>query len=289
MNTTSLHIPSNKVRDIERYILSELNSIYPEGELRQMTRMLFEAFLGWSQVEFLLHRDGTINQSDLLRFHWAVEDLKQQRPIQHIIGHCDFCDCRIEVSPDVLIPRPETEEIVMSTPLTTGPILDLCTGSGCIAIALSKRNPTAEVYALDISDKALEMAQKNCLANQARVTFVQADMLQKLPAEITCRKYQLIVSNPPYVMRKEAQSISRNVLDYEPSLALWVDDNAPLVFYEAIAKFSRDNLSDTGTLVVEINENLPQETERLFSRYGLRCETRSDFRGKPRSIIATKQ
>lgn len=112
-NTTHMHIPSNRVRDIERYIRTELDELYPEGELRMFTQMLFEAYMGWSTAQLLLHRDDTINQSDLLKFHWAVEDLKQYRPIQHIIGYTDFCDCRIAVSPDVLIPRPETEEIVL--------------------------------------------------------------------------------------------------------------------------------------------------------------------------------
>ena len=127
------------MRDIERYIRTELDELYPEGELRMFTQMLFEAYMGWNTAQLLLHRDDTINQSDLLKFHWAVEDLKQYRPIQHIIGYTDFCDCRIAVSPDVLIPRPETEEIVLrATELLNdsganvqeGNFLDLCTDSG---------------------------------------------------------------------------------------------------------------------------------------------------------------
>ena len=137
MNTTNLHIPSNKVRDIERYFITELRDIYAEGEIRMFVRMLFEAYLGWSQTELLLRREETVNQSDLLRFHWAVEDLKRHRPIQHIIGWTELCGCRIEVTKDTLIPRPETEEIVNWTLdlLSKSKIhnskfkaLDLCTG-----------------------------------------------------------------------------------------------------------------------------------------------------------------
>ena len=112
MNTTDMRIPSNRVRDIERYMHAELDALYGEGEVGTFAAMLFEAFLGWDRTHLMLHCDGTIAQSDLLRFHWAVEDLKKYRPIQHIIGYTDFCGCRIHVSPDVLIPRPETEEMV---------------------------------------------------------------------------------------------------------------------------------------------------------------------------------
>lgn len=289
MNTTNLHIPSNKVRDIERYILAELHDLYPEAELKQMTRMLFEAFLGWTTVDFLLHREGTINQSDLLRFHWAVEDLKKQRPIQHIIGHTHFCDCRIEVSPDVLIPRPETEEIVQNLPHIEGPILDLCTGSGCIAIALSKNNPSVEVLGVDISQQALAVAQRNNEANHTQATFYQGDVLGTLPQPVCSRTYSLIISNPPYVMRSEAAQMEKNVLDYEPGLALWVDDNDPLPFYRAITSFAAAHLRKGGLLVFEINQHLGRETAAMIEQHGFECTIHDDFRGRPRSILATKK
>jgi len=147
MNTTDMHIPSNKGRDIERDFHTELAGLYPDSEITMFVRMLFEAFLGWSLTDLLLRRDDTVNQSDLLRFHWAVEDLKQWRPIQHIVGWSEFCGCRIDVDQSTLIPRPETEEIVdwtiknisnLTSATTPFKALDLCTGSGCIAIALAK-------------------------------------------------------------------------------------------------------------------------------------------------------
>ena len=294
-NTTHMHIPSNRVRDIERYIRTELDELYPEGELRMFTQMLFEAYLGWSTAQLLLHRDDTINQSDLLKFHWAVEDLKQYRPIQHIIGYTDFCDCRIAVSPDVLIPRPETEEIVLrATELLNdsganvqeGNFLDLCTGSGCIAIALAKQFPKAKVYAVDISTKALDLAQKNAERNHVAVEFVQSDILQETIA-LPCPTFDLIISNPPYIQEKERCDMERNVLEYEPSLALFVPDKDPLKFYRAIGLYALQHLTCKGLLILEINEHLGSATCQLLQSIGFVTQLLQDFRGKDRSIIAT--
>ena len=290
-----MHIPSNRVRDIERYIRTELDELYPEGELRMFTQMLFDAYLGWSTAQLLLHRDDTINQSDLLKFHWAVEDLKQYRPIQHIIGYTDFCDCRIAVSPDVLIPRPETEEIVLrATELLNdsganvqeGNFLDLCTGSGCIAIALAKQFPKAKVYAVDISTKALDLAQKNAERNHVAVEFVQSDILQETIA-LPCPTFDLIISNPPYIQEKERCNMERNVLEYEPSLALFVPDKDPLKFYRAIGLYALQHLTYKGLLILEINEHLGSATCQLLQDIGFVTQLLQDFRGKDRSIIAT--
>ncbi|MBO4586520.1 MAG: peptide chain release factor N(5)-glutamine methyltransferase [Bacteroidales bacterium] len=179
MNTRNLHFRSNRVRDIILLFHEDLDDIYGAGEVGVFLDMLFEAFLGWDKVRLLTSKEQTIDQSDLLRFHWALEDLKNHRPIQHIIGYIDFCGCRIKVSPDVLIPRPETEEMVNwilnnSTPFT---VLDLCTGSGCIAIALKKAFPQSEMTAVDISDKALDLAKQNAESNHTDITFLQRDML----------------------------------------------------------------------------------------------------------------
>ncbi len=294
-NTTNMHIPSNRVRDIERYLRTELDGLYPAGELRMFTQMLFEAFLGWDTAQLLLHRDDTVNQSDLLKFHWAVEDLKRFRPIQHIIGHTDFCNCRISVSPDVLIPRPETEEIVMTAAErlrgigADAPyhhILDLCTGSGCIAIALAKQFPKAKVYAVDISPEALALARKNAEANQVAVDFVQADLLQEEPA-LPCPAFDLIVSNPPYIQDKERRDMERNVLDYEPGIALFVPDDDPLRFYRAIGQYASRHLAPSGLLILEINEHLGPETCQLLQTFGFDTQLLQDFRGKDRSIIAS--
>ena len=291
MNTTDMHIPSNRVRDIERYYLTELRTLYPEGELHMFVYMLFEAFLGWDKTQFLLHRDDTVNQSDLLRFHWAAEDLKRHRPIQHIIGFTHFCGLRIDVSPDVLIPRPETEEIV--TRLTGNPnlkprsILDLCTGSGCIAIALKHHFPQASVTAVDLSPAALAVAQQNARQNNTDITFRQLDVLDPAQLATLTSPYDLIISNPPYVMESERAVMQRNVLDYDPAQALFVPDDDPLLFYRAIGQYAASHLTAHGQLVVEINQALATETAQLLHTIGFKAVIRNDFRNNPRSITAT--
>ena len=290
MNTRNLRFRSNRVRDIIALFHEELDNMYGGGEVGVFCEMLFEAFLGWDKVRLLTSKEHTIDQSDLLRFHWALEDLKQYRPIQHIIGYTDFCGCRIGVSPDVLIPRPETEEVVQwcisqfSIFNFQFSILDLCTGSGCIAIALKKAFPTADVTAVDISPKALEMARQNAQNNSVEVRFVQADVLNGVDG--LSGSYGLIVSNPPYVRDSERAQMRRNVLDYDPALALFVPDDDPLRFYRAIAAMAKEHLSQDGMLVVEINEALAEETSAVFEAAGLAAETHMDFRGKPRWISA---
>lgn len=315
MNTTDMRIPSNRVRDIERYFLSELKPYYPEPEIRQFVRMLFQHIMGWDTVHFMLNRESTINQSDLLKFHWAAEDLKKYRPIQHIIGQCEFCGCTLEVNSSVLIPRPETEEIVEKT-LSLLPhrdehpaVLDICTGSGCIAIAIAKAIPNAKVYAIDLSSDALEVAGRNAIQNQVDVTFHKADVLNDLdsifvlprpgrtflsmpsPENDNCKEtnfdtsYDIIISNPPYVKASERENMRRNVCDYEPSMALFVSDDDPLVFYRAIGRYATTHLKDKGILVFEINESLGEETSSLLRSMGFDTELQKDFRGKDRMIV----
>jgi release factor glutamine methyltransferase len=292
MNTTNLRFRSNRIRDIINLFHEELDGIYGNGEVGVFCEMLFEAFLGWDKVRLLTSKEQTIDQSDLLRFHWALEYLKQYRPIQHIIGYTDFCGCRIGVSPDVLIPRPETEEIVnwiinnFTFHLSPFTLLDLCTGSGCIAIALKKAFSAAEVTAVDVSAAALEMARQNAKDNGKEVRFLQADVLNGVDG--LSGSYGLIVSNPPYVMEKERAQMQRNVLVYDPALALFVPDGDPLRFYRAIANIAKQCLVQDGMLVVEINERLAEETGALLKDYGFTAEVHTDFRGKARWISAKR-
>ena len=293
MNTRNLRFKSNRVRDIVSLFHEELDGIYGRGEVSVFCYMLFEAVLGWDKVRLLTSREQTIDQSDLLRFHWALEDLKKHRPIQHIIGYTDFCGCRIRVTPDVLIPRPETEEMVKSLTPDTSPIgggiriLDLCTGSGCIAIALKKAFPEADVTAVDISEKALAIARQNAEANGTDITFIQADLLAH-HYPLPTAHYQLIISNPPYVRESERAAMQANVLGYDPELALFVPDEDPLCFYRAIATIAATSLATNGSLVMEINEALANETAALLRERGFSPVIHTDFRGKPRWISALK-
>ena len=317
MNTRNLRFKSNRVRDIASLFHEELDGMYGSGEVGVFLDMLFEAFLGWDKVRLLTSREQTIDQSDLLRFHWALEDLHKYRPIQHIIGYTDFCGCRIAVSPDVLIPRPETEEMVewiisnssdsrlngdccsfvvrflieqqtnnkRTTNEQQGKLIDLCTGSGCIAIALKKAFPQADVTAVDISPAALEIARQNAQSNGVDVEFVQDDILN--PAfHLSPFTFHLILSNPPYVRDCERTQMQRNVLDYDPGLALFVPDDDPLRFYKAIANIAKQHLAHDGLLVVEINEVLADETCEVIKAAGLVPTVHDDFRGKHRWISA---
>lgn len=295
MNTTNMHMPSNRVRDIERYFLTELHGLYPDEELRMFVYLLFEAFLGWDKTHFLLHRDDTVNQSDLLHFHWAAEDLKNFRPIQHIIGHTDFCGLTIRVSPDVLVPRPETEEIVNQTinllkqqNISPRSVLDLCTGSGCIAIALKHAYPHAEVTAVDLSPQALAIARDNAATNHTVISFVEMDILDQRQLVSLSSSYDLIISNPPYVLESERAEMHQNVLDYDPPQALFVPDNDPLLFYRIICQFAATHLSPIGTLVLEINESLGTPILDLCRSMGLTPRLHLDFRNKPRCITASR-
>ena len=289
MNTRNLRFRSNRVRDIIALFHEELDALYSSGEVDAFIEILFEEYLGWDRVKLLLNREMSIDQSDLLRFHWALEDLNKYRPIQHIVGHTDFCGCRISVSPDVLVPRPETEEIVnwvvnqFSTLNSQLSILDLCTGSGCIAIALKRAFPQAEVTAVDLSDKALVIARQNADNNNVAINFVHGDVLDP-QFKIQNSKFNIIISNPPYVMEKERPLMRRNVLDYDPAMALFVPDDDPLRFYRAIATIARQNLTPDGQLVVEINEALADETCAVLE--GFNIKVHNDFRGRPRWISA---
>ena len=304
MNTRNLRFRSNRVRDILALFHEELDSMYGSGEVTTFCEMLFEAFLGWDRVRLLTSKEQTVDQSDLLRFHWALEDLKNHRPVQHIIGYTDFCGCRIAVTPDVLIPRPETEELVTwlityhSSLITHhSSLLDLCTGSGCIAIALKKAFPQADVTAVDVSNSALEVARQNAVSNGTDITFLQADILDPTfhlspltshlsPFTFHLSPFTLIVSNPPYVRDNERAQMQPNVLDHEPPLALFVPDDDPLRFYRAIASFAKEHLTQDGMLVVEINEGLADETAALLREQGFILTVHNDFRGKPRWITA---
>ncbi|MBQ3617532.1 MAG: peptide chain release factor N(5)-glutamine methyltransferase, partial [Bacteroidales bacterium] len=195
-----MRIASNRICDIERFAYSELKEVYPSDEIRNLLRIIFEEYLGWNLTTWLLSKQKTINQSDLLKIYLAIKDLKRHRPIQYITGKADFCGMTLAVNENVLIPRPETEEIVaLAKSRSQSPkrILDLCTGSGCIAIALAKVFPDAETTAVDISEKALEVARQNAWNQGVEIEFMQADVLNDSLAQLP--EYDLIVSNPPYV------------------------------------------------------------------------------------------
>lgn len=227
----------------------------------------------------------------MLTFHFAVKDLLKNKPIQYIIGETEFCDLKFKVNENVLIPRPETSELVhlivnsqRSTANSQQSILDIGTGSGCIAISLAKMISGSEVYALDISEKALEVAKENAVNNNVEVTFIHDDILS-LKNKIDT-KFDIIVSNPPYVRELEKAEMRDNVLNWEPHNALFVSDNNPLIFYRIILEFAKSHLKENGEIWFEINEFLGKEMTELCNEMGFsQVEVFNDFRGKERVLL----
>ena len=284
------------------HLVSEITSVYEENEAKSIVYLLLEHYLNLSKTDILL--DYPINQS--CDFQDIIHRLKAQEPVQYIIGETEFYGRKFKVTSDTLIPRPETEELVQLTlksyqsgneSLIVGrekndlntksliSILDMGTGSGCIAISLACELPNAQVYAYDISENALEVAKENAKINKANVIFEQVDILN-LP-HLSLSPFSIIVSNPPYVMNAEKLEMEQNVLDYEPHLALFVEDTNPLIFYKVIAEFASKNLINQGLCIVEINQALGLETAELFWNQGFRyVEVVKDMFGKDRMVKA---
>lgn len=277
-------------------LVAEITSVYEENEAKSIVYLLVEHYLNLSKTDILL--DYPINQ--LYDFQDIIHRLKVQEPVQYIIGETEFYGRKFKVTSDTLIPRPETEELVQLTiksyqsdrePLSINSlqspisILDMGTGSGCIAISLACELPNAQVYAYDISENALEVAKENADKNNAHVIFEQVDILN-LPS-LSISPFSIIVSNPPYVMNAEKLEMEQNVLDYEPHLALFVEDSNPLIFYKVIAEFASKNLINQGLCIVEINQALGLETAELFWNQGFRyVEVVKDMFGKDRMVKA---
>jgi len=229
---------------------------------------------------------------DIKNWNLILEQLKKEIPIQYLLGSTSFYGLNFEVNSDVLIPRPETEELVdwiikdclIFRNDVTLKIVDIGTGSGCIAISLAKNLPNAQVFAIDVSGKALATAKKNAELNNVEVTFIQKNILETASLDF---QFDIIVSNPPYVRNLEKVEINKNVLDNEPHLALFVDDNDALVFYRKIAELAQKSLSKNGQLYFEINQYLGKETVALLENLGFEnLELRKDIYGNDRMIFA---
>lgn len=249
--------------------------------------MLLDFYGNILKTDILLSPQLEISKSIEINILNAINQLKSEKPIQYILGETEFFSNRFFVNENVLIPRQETEELVAWTISEIGDnqeisILDIGCGSGCISISLAKALPKAKVYALDISEKALEIAQKNAQENDVKINFIQQNILH------TCslsRKYDIIISNPPYVRELEKQEIQNNVLNYEPHIALFVPNENPLIFYEKIANLAIKSLNEKGILFFEINQYLSEETSKMLKNKGFKhLELRNDLSGNPRML-----
>ena len=278
------------IKNLKSHFFSELQTIQEESEIESFFLILTEYLLNLKRIDISLNPDFEVSETDLEKWKTIISELKTEKPIQYITGEAWFYGYRFEVNENTLIPRPETEElvewIVESTKHEAGSlklnILDIGTGSGCIPISLKKEIPNAGVFTIDVSEKALEMARKNAVDNEVEVNFMLKNILE---TDSLVEKYDVIVSNPPYVRNLEKQEIKKNVLAYEPHLALFVEDSDALLFYRKIAQLALTSLTPNGKLFFEINQYLGKETVALLENLGFKnIELRKDFVGNDRMI-----
>lgn len=280
------------LKEYRSYFKTNLKDIYPEEEIGSFFYLLTEKFLTLKRVEVALELQRKLTLEETNIFENALRQLEKEVPIQYIIGETEFFGLTFKVNQSVLIPRPETEELVdwiikdyvhIKQPLT---ILDIGTGSGCIAISLAKHLTKAIVTGLDISPTALKVASENANMNEVPVSFLEQDILTLKNLETT---YDVIVSNPPYVTVSEKQNMQSNVLLYEPHNALFVSDDTPLLFYKSIAEIALKNLNRNGNLYFEINESYGSEIVDLLKKLRFKnVELKKDLFGKERMIKATR-
>ncbi len=274
-----------------QYIKTELSVLYPASEVESMAWQIIQWITGWDFTQQLMNRNETFTREQSEKVKSVVQRLKNHEPLQYILEEAFFFGLKLRVTPAVLIPRPETEELadlVSKVELPAGSrILDIGTGSGCLALALKSRFPEANVSACDISPEALEVAKENSISNKLDVEFFQADILNWNTREWPF--FDVIVSNPPYVTVSEKKQMQRNVLEFEPETALFVDDENPLVFYRLITAFASKYLKKGGFLYFEINENFGPETVSMLRDCGFtELQLKTDLQGKNRMVAARK-
>jgi release factor glutamine methyltransferase len=281
-------------REAERIFTDRLNPVYDRREAASLAWLSISHICKIERAEYLNLKDTEIPADKYESLLNILGELETGKPLQYVIGETEFYGLTFKVNPSVLIPRPETEELVdwiisdirnSKTPIKGLKIIDIGTGSGCIPISLKKNLPENQLFALDVSHEALDVSKQNAVLNQTEVNFIQGDILNLLNKEINDEKFGIIVSNPPYVTEVEKQQMQPNVLEYEPHLALFVPNNDPLIFYRAIAVFALKHSDKNGYLYLEINENLGEETVQLLKQMGFKSiELRQDLSGKDRMI-----
>lgn len=283
-----MRIASNRIEDILKFALQELEGIYSEKEIKQMTYSLITHFCNIPKTSILANNQQAVLESELLKLNFAIKDLKKEKPLQYITGYTDFYNIKINLNHKVLIPRPETEELVdmiikENKERKDIKIADLGCGSGAIALALKNNIPYSEIWAFDIDDNAINQTKENAQALNLNINIEKKDLLKD---NFNDYNFDIIVSNPPYVMEKEKSLMRDNVLKHEPHQALFVKDEDPLIFYQAIEKIAQKNLKPKGKIYLEINESLSERTKKVFKDYDTKII--KDLFGKYRFIRAEK-
>jgi release factor glutamine methyltransferase len=286
-----------KLKDTRELFRKELKGLYDKEEIDNFFYMLLQSYLGVKRLDLAIKPELSFTKEEQSSILEALDSLKKHIPIQYILGETEFFGLAFKVGPSVLIPRPETEELVDWIINCHGNsnkqlrVLDIGTGSACIAVSLAKKLLQAKVYALDISEDALRIAKQNAELNHVEIEFIQADILNPKTWDLALKKleFDIIVSNPPYVRKQEKSQMKDNVLMYEPHLALFVEDDDPLVFYKAIVQYAVDKLSQNGNLYFEINEYLGTPMTQLLHEYHFSdIELKQDVFKKDRMIKGTK-
>jgi release factor glutamine methyltransferase len=286
-----MKFPSAKIIEIKNAMAEGLRGYYTEQETLSLVNWLMKHFSGHERAFLIAAPDHILEDNVIVHLETALEELKRYKPVQYITGESYFMGLTLFVDSRVMIPRPETEELVSwimgdNTTKQGSRILDIGTGSGCIAISLAKFIPGSSLIALDINQSALEIARQNAREHKVQIDFIRVDILNPSKA-FTAGRFDVIVSNPPYVRMSEKSVMHPNVLDYEPHTAIFVSDNDPLMFNRAIAEFALHNLANGGALYLEINEAFAEETVELLIVKGFSdVITRKDMKGKDRMIRA---
>jgi len=282
------------LKSLKTYFISSLVDYYPETEANSFFYILTLHILNKRRIDVSLNYDIEVSNNDKIKFQDTIERLKNHEPIQYIIGKTEFYGLPFKLSNNVLIPRPETEELVdwmiskFESQKSKIRVLDIGTGSGCIAISLAKNLPDCKIVALDVSSEALKVAKENAKLNNVEVKFIEADILN-WNLELDNLEFDVIVSNPPYVRALEKNQMKKNVLDFEPHLALFVEDEDSLLFYRKITQLTNKILKPKGQLYFEINEHLGKEMVKLLRENGFEeIELKSDIFGKDRIIKGIK-
>ena len=291
-----MKIATNKLSDLYEFYKTELLSVYDIEELYAIFELVCEHYLRYSKADTKLKFNENLNQSDVLKIYDTAKALKTGEPIQYILGEADFYNLKFNVNSSTLIPRPETEELVdiilksqtTNNSFQSNRILDIGTGSGCIPITLKKNLPHSNVIGLDISEKALEVAKSNAIKNKVVVNFLNLDILSNNQQLCT---YNIIISNPPYVLNSEAKQMDARVLEHEPHVALFVEDNDPIIFYKRIIDLCAKHLEESGFLYFELNPlyaidvNNYANASKIFNF----TEVLKDMSGKQRFLKAQKK
>lgn len=286
-----MFVADNSIHALIAYFKRELSDLFSERELKTIAQQFICKRLDWSNATYMMSKDATVSESDLLFFRAVVKRLLEGEPFQYVIGETYFYNIKLQTTSQALIPRPETEELVewvlMELPKKFYRILDIGTGTGCIPLAIKKERPNNEVFGIDISDSAIELAQNNAKALKLDVKFRKYDILKNENDSVIKNSWNVIISNPPYIPDLERAEIAHHVLKFEPENALFVPDDNPLLFYERIAIFAKEHLTQSGMLFFEIHEDFGSETIRLLKGYGFETELKKDLQKKDRMIKAT--